>query len=116
MKQVMGSKEIREFKHNFKKKYTLPYKSKSGIRFSNNGVSMVTQYGIVFSDNGYLGDGKYYPILRHTETDGDGSIKYNTSVKVGGLGNNSDLDKLGAAILSNLKKNIANKIEVLENL
>jgi hypothetical protein len=100
----MNKEEIREFLHNFEKLYTLPYKSQSGVRFSSNGVSMVTQYGIVFSDNGYLGNDKYYPMLRHIERAGDGSTKYEVRVKVGANGN-TDLDTLGAAIKSNMKKN-----------
>lgn len=100
----MNKNEIHDFKHNFKKIYTLPYTAPNGIRFSSNGVSMVTQHGIVFSDNGYLGGESYYPLLKHIERAGDGSIKYDVSVKVGGK-TNSDLDVLAGAIKSNMVKN-----------
>jgi hypothetical protein len=100
----MNSAELQEFKHGFKKIYDLPYTSNSGVHFSDNGVSMVTQYGIVFADNGYLGKEKYYPVLWHHGTTGDGSISYDTHVDVQAKGN-SDLDILGRAIVDNLKRN-----------
>jgi hypothetical protein len=67
-------------------------------------VSIVTKYGIVFPDNGYLGGDKYYPVLNHQALHyGDGSIKYEVKVDANTL-TNADLDALGYAILENIRK------------
>ena len=115
MKKVMNKKELHDFKYGFRKIYKLPYTAKNGIRFSDNGVSMVTQYGIVFSSNGYLGNEKYYPMLMHVETAGDGSTKYDVSVDVTGK-SNSDLERLAGAIKSNLKRNAELRLKELERM
>ncbi len=43
----------------------LPYKAKNGIYFKLNGISIITQQGIVFGSNGLLSDNKFYLILDH---------------------------------------------------
>jgi hypothetical protein len=100
----MTKQELHRFQHHFKEIYDLPYVCKNGIRFADTGISMVTQYGIVFPSNGYLGNDRYYPILQHHETAGDGSTKYDVSVDVSAK-RNSDLEILGGAIAANLKRN-----------
>jgi len=113
-RKIMNGSELKEFQYGFKDIYDLPYKSNSGVRFSDNGVCMVTQYGIVFADNGYLGGEKYYPMLQHIERAGDGSTKYQVSVNVSAEGN-ADLDTLGAAIVSNIKENAKAALRGLGN-
>jgi len=108
----MNKKEIRDWKGQGHKKFNdiLPYTAKNGIRFSFTGVSLVTQHGIVFTDNGYLGGANYYPLLQHIESAGDGSIAYNCSIRVEGFGV-SNLERLANAIESNIKKNIAKQLK-----
>ena len=104
MRKPISKSELREFIHGYKNIYELPYVSKNGIRFSNNGVSIVTPYGIVRASNGYFGGDKYWRVLEHKETNCDGSIRCISSADVLGK-DNSDLEALSIAIKKNVEKN-----------
>lgn len=86
----------------------LPYKSKSGVMFRSNGVSLTSSYGIVFGDNYGQCKGTYSLMLFHRLLAGDGSIGYDTSIKIPSISHEA-LDLLGEAIQAN-RKRIAQKM------
>ncbi len=84
--------------------HLLPYRAKNGIYFRNSGVSITTNKGIVFGENGCLGEDKYYLMLRHIERVGDGSTKYDYSVRIPSISHEA-LEILSKKIEENMRRN-----------
>ena len=82
----------------------LPYTAKNGVRFSDNGVSLVTNHGIVFGDNSYRGGDSYGLMMRHIERAGDGSIAYDCSMRINSISKDT-LESFAKVIEGNIRKN-----------
>lgn len=82
----------------------LPYTAKNGVRFSDSGVSLVTNYGIIFGDNSYHGGDSYGLMMRHIESAGDGSIAYDCSTRVSSISKGT-LESFSKVIEKNIRKN-----------
>jgi len=102
----LNKQEITLVKNYFKNmfEHLLPYTAKNGVRFSGNGVSLVTNYGIVFADNSYAGNDSYGFIMRHIETAGDGSIAYDCSTRVSSISEGT-LESFSKVIEANIRRN-----------
>ncbi len=82
----------------------LPYKASNGVYFGNRDrSSMTTNYGLIFGDNSFGDEDDYGLILKHCERAGDGSIGYDTSVRIDKV-DHAALEKLALALEEKMVK------------